>query len=250
MLTSWDVIADAEQKAFDMLICPVMEAGPKIPAGVDVMLGADVIKEFPAFSYLVDDPASSWVPNVFQTLPRLVTSPAVIKQELLLANTPNYSFIFQSTQTPSAGPILAGGVWANNIPLALNNVMCIYGIRFRVGYDDVLGQQRVYQTYGQIPGDNFIYNGTFSLKVEQEVQVDQVNMDDFKEVPQGSVRAIQKYDGCQIIRPLRLYSGQLGKLIGSFAPFNSNVGGLTLSEGAVVECSLLVVQGQASASGQ
>lgn len=247
MLTDYSSIQAAERKAFDMLICPFMEAPPGTNAnGNGVMTGAQVANEYPAFSYLVDDMNALYCDNQFITIPRLITSPTVLKQEQVLAAQSSYTFNFAANSAPQAG-LNGGAVWLNNIVLLKNNVAAIYGVRFRIGYDDVNGQQRIYQTYGQTEGDNFIYNSEWQMQVETETQMSQGSMDDFKEVPQGSVRAIQKYDGMMLVNPIRLISGQLGKLNMKFTALNPAVNALVLSSNAVVECSWLIVSGQASA---
>lgn len=243
-----DLVAiwDAERRALDMLMCPFMLATPKTQ---HVFTGEQAANRWPGFAHLVSDPNAMYTDNEFMTDPRLVNAPNVLKQELILTTSANYSFNFAANSAPQAG-LNGGAVFLNNIVLAKNNVAAIYGMRMRLGYQQggaTDGLNRRYQAFGMIPGDEYIFNSVGTLQVESETQVTNFDMDDFRDEPDFSPTKINKYDGMMLINPIRLVSGQLGILKFMLNTFNGATSTLVISSNAVIELSWFIVSGQASA---
>jgi hypothetical protein len=230
-------IRDSERLAMSLLSAPFMACN-KGDEGAQA--GAYWANMYPSYSYLLSPNMLGWYkPNQFMSASRLTTMPGELQQELPYTAQNNFEFIFASADAPPASATLA------NIKFAENNVAAVYGIRLRIGYGANTMTRR-YQTFGNTLSDDFIYQSTSQLVVESENQMTNLNTNDFRQVPDGSPLAADKYDGMLLINPIRLFSGKLGILSFNIKCLSNPVNLVNVTPNTFLQCTWMIAYGQAS----
>jgi len=230
-------IRDSERLAIQLLQAPFMACNS---GDEGAQQGAYWAQQYPSYAYLLQpNMLGYYKPNQFMTASRLTTMPAVLQQELPYVAQNNYEFVFASQLAPPASATLG------NINLATNNVAAVYAIRLRIGYGANTMTRR-YQTFGNTLSDDFIYQATGSLAVESENQMTNLDINDFRQVPDGSPLAIDKYDGCVLINPIRLFSGKLGVLSFNIKCLANPSALVDVTSNAFLQCTWFIAYGQAS----
>jgi|ERR1700722_159174 len=169
--------------------------------------------------------------------PKLTSSPGMIIQELPWTNAVStYSFNFSQN-----GPQQTPGV-NNNVNLQKNDVFAIYGIQVLFG-TGTNSADFIYRSHGVLPADDALYNSVFSVQTESSTYIDKMAGQFFRDNPANSNEYFGEI-GLQIINPIRIVTGELGKfnvIITILNPISS----LVLSANTVVSMRLHGVYGQA-----
>lgn len=176
------------------------------------------------------------IENPFQANPRNVNIPATLQQELVWTNANQvYTFNFAANSAPQPS------VQFNNINLSKNQVAAIYAIQILFGVG-ALANTRNYQSFNPTANDAALYNSIVQLQIEQRLEVDLMNGKDFKD--EMGAATDSAYFGMQMINPIRLVSGELGKFQVSVNLINS-ISGVALNANTFISCRLLIALGQA-----
>jgi len=177
------------------------------------------------------------VKNKHYVQPKLTSSPGMIIQELPWVNTTT-TFTFDFSQN---GPQQTPGL-NNNSVLNKNDVFAIYAIQILFG-TGTNSASFVYRSHGILPADDSLYNSTLQIVTESSTYVDKMEGQFFRDNPANSNEYFGEI-GMQIINPVRIVSGELGK-------FNVNIvlknpiSTLVISANTVISMRLHGVYGQA-----
>jgi hypothetical protein len=177
------------------------------------------------------------IDNPFYSDPTNINIPAYFQQELPWDNgTNNYVFDF-SLKAPAASATL------NNVNISKNQVAALYGLAFYFGVG-ATANTRNYQTFGPAPNDNAFYNSIVQLQIEKSTEVDLLDGKDFLDrfIVGNSFTG---YSGVQLLNPIRLISGELGRLQVQVNLINS-IKGVPITPNCFIACKPLIALGQAS----
>jgi hypothetical protein len=169
--------------------------------------------------------------------PKLTSSPGMIIQELPWINSQT-QFSFNFAQN---GPPQTPGL-NNNVTLGKNDVFAIYAFQVLFG-TGTNSADFVYRSHGVLPADDSLYNSVISVQTESSTYIDKMAGQFFRDNPANSNEYFGEI-GLQIINPIRIVTGELGKfnvVISLLNPISS----LVLSTNTVVSMRLHGVYGQA-----
>lgn len=176
------------------------------------------------------------IDNPFYSDPTNINIPAYFQQELPWTNAEqNYVFDFSLSAPPASATL-------NNVNITKNQVAAMYGLAFYFGVG-ANANTRNYQTFGPAPNDNAFYNSIVQLQIEKNTEVDLLDGKDFRDV--FTAVSFSGYSGLQLLNPIRLISGELGRLQVKVNLINS-ISGVALTPNCVVACKVLIALGQAS----
>jgi hypothetical protein len=160
-----------------------------------------------------------------------------LTQEIKLVNTQS-SFAFEfAYNAPKQTSVL------NNRIISKNQVACCYGIRFMFGEGDA-GNTRQYKSYGNLAADNSVYNMELNWKAEQTDFITGQPMRVFFEPNADN----NQFSGVYLIRPMRVFTGELAVNNITIAPRSSSfsISGLTFTPNLYMQVSLLIAVGNPS----
>ena len=121
-------------------------------------------------------------------------------------------------------------------------MFAIYGIQVLFG-TGTNSADFIYRSHGVLPADDALYNSVFSVQTESSTYIDKMAGQFFRDNPANSNEYFGEI-GLQIINPIRIVTGELGKfnvIITILNPISS----LVLSANTVVSMRLHGVYGQA-----
>jgi hypothetical protein len=184
------------------------------------------------------------VDNAMYVPPKLTSSPAMLVQELQWINTTT-QFVFDfSIQGPGALPL------SNNIAIGKNDVFAAYGFQFLFGTQSgaylssaTNTAATVYRSHGVLPADDSFYNSVIQLKIESSTYIDKMEGQFYRDTPFNSNEYYGEI-GLQLINPIRLVSGELGKFQ-LIVNLKNPIAGLVISANTILSCRMHGVYGQA-----
>lgn len=175
--------------------------------------------------------------NEHYVTPKLTSSPGMIIQEQPWVNSATQLAFSFSQNAPAQVP----GV-NNNVVLDKNDVFAIYAIQILFG-TGTNSADFVYRSHGVLPTDDSLYNSVISMKLESTTYLDKVAGQFFRDNPANSNEYYGEI-GMQIINPIRIVSGELGKFFVYINLLNP-ISNLVISQNTIVSCRLHGVYGQA-----
>ncbi len=181
--------------------------------------------------------------NKYYVTPKNVTSPAMLIQEQAWVNT-TQSFIFDFSIN---GPGVVAGL--NNIAISKNSIFCAYGLQLLFGSQSAAfgtagaAASTIYRSHGVLPADDALYNSVISMKVEQSTFIDKMEGQYFRDNPANSNEYFAE-EGMQLLRPLRILTGELG-VFQVIIAIKNPIASLVLSANSYISCRLHGVYGQA-----
>lgn len=175
--------------------------------------------------------------NKYFTPAKLITTPAVLVQELPWINTTQtFTFDFSLTAPPQVPGV------NNNVNISKNDVVAGYAIQILFGTGEDAAT-RIYRSFGVLPADDSLYNSVLSMNIESSTLVTKMNGLLFRDVPNNSTEFWGE-TGMQIINPLRIVSGEQGKLQIVLNLLNP-IAGLVISDNTFISMRFWCVYGQA-----
>lgn len=195
------------------------------------------------------------IENEFYCMPKLVTGPTEIIQELAWTGQQNLSFDF-SINGPAHNP-----GFDNNTLLTANNVLSIYGMKlyFGVSASGILNTAGTpYSSTTQYwsdsptasPGDMGLYNSIVQMKIQSSTLVDKMEGQQYQESAPGT-GGLKTYNeqGLLLWNPQRIITGLTGiqqiNVNGkqpNVNPATNNT--LPITPNAVISCRLVGMLGQ------
>lgn len=168
---------------------------------------------------------------------KLTSSPAMLIQELPWINT-TQSFIFDFSQN---GPQQTPGV-NNNSVIFKNDIFAVYGIQmlFATGTNSAAF---IYRSHGVLPADDSLYESTISMVTESSTYINKMEGQMFRDNPANSNEYFGEI-GLQIINPIRIISGELGKFQ-VIVTLKNPIASLVISANTTVSMRLHGIYGQA-----
>mgnify|MGYP001560219585 FL=1 len=158
-----------------------------------------------------------------------VTEPAVLRAELVYANTTSiYQFQF------AANAAIAPTTALNNQTLGENDIFWIYGIQILYG-SGATSNNRPYYSRGFTPSDDILYNGTMEVNIESRNPVLNLPMQMFRE--EGEINTMS---GLVFINPLRRLTGKYSNFMVSINLGKTavNIAAATLTANGYISCLL------------
>lgn len=168
---------------------------------------------------------------------KLTTSPGMIIQELPWINT-TQQFTFDFSQN---GPAQVPGT-NNNVTLQKNDVFAIYALQLLFG-TGTNSADFIYRSHGVLPTDDAVYNSVIQMQTESSTYVDKIAGQFFRDNPANSNEYYGEI-GMQLINPIRIVSGELGKFNVVLNLLNP-IASLVISANTVLSMRLHGVYGQA-----
>lgn len=176
--------------------------------------------------------------NDFYVNKKSITAPAMLIQEQAFTNTKQtFEFDFSINGTNPTAVL-------NNIKLPQNNIAAIYGIQLLIGQGDTANNRQYFST-GFAPNDNSIYNSIFTLQVETDTVINNLEGQMFNEVPEVA-GMLDQTSSMVLINPIRILSGKMGIFKMNITLKNS-ISTLVLTPSLFLSMRLHCVMGQASA---
>lgn len=172
---------------------------------------------------------------------KLTSSPGMLIQELPWVNT-STQFIFDFSQN---GPQQIPNV-NNNSVIFKNDIFAVYGMQILFGTNSAppIGSAAcIYRSHGVLPADDAMYNSTVSMVTESSTYINKMEGQLFRDNPSNSNEYFGEI-GLQLLNPIRIISGELGKFQIVISLKNA-ISGLVLSTNTVISMRLHGVYGQA-----
>lgn len=175
--------------------------------------------------------------NQHYVAPKLCSSIAMLVQELPFINT-TQTFTFDFSQN---GPQQVPGI-NNNVVINKNDVFAVVAIQLLLA-TGTNSASFIYRSHGVLPADDSIYNSNISMKTESSTYIDKMQGQYFRDNP-GNATEYWGLTGAQIINPVRIISGELGRFQVILNLLNP-IAGLIISDNTMISMRLIGVYGQA-----